>query len=545
MTWPRAALALVFASILPPAVFVDVTATSGISWRHWNGQSADRYLVETTTGGVGVFDFDRDGRLDIFMVNGGNTPHAHSEKPVRCALYRNLGSGKFADVAQQTGVAELPFYGMGVAAADYDNDGSTDFYVTGYPRGALFHNNGNGTFTDVTAKAQLEDAGEWGASAAWFDYDRDGRLDLFVTNYVKFSYSDQKRCVFGALPTYCAQTEYQGRVSRLFHNNGDATFSDVTGKAGMEGLPGRGLGVVAVDADGDGWQDLFVARDASPNLLLMNQHDGTFRDRGLDKDIAYNPDGIARSGMGVDAGDVNGDGLPDFVVTNFDHEYHALYISNASGPYRDATVASNLARYTRPYVGWGVKFLDFDNDGDLDLLIANGHIHEQINLSNREVGYREPILLLANDGAGRFRRVDIPSIPAFTSGILGRGLATADFDNDGYADAIVMNLNGQPVLLHNSARNGNSWVGVKLIGTRSNRDAIGAKLTLRSSHGRLTRWIAGGGSFLSSSDQRVAFGLGQAREAGTLEILWPSQVKQTVTNLKLDSYTEIQEPQAN
>jgi hypothetical protein len=542
MKWPPCAIFLLCGSAAPSALFVDVTVPSGIVWRNWNGQSTDRYLVESTTGGVGFLDFDNDGLLDLFLVNSGDTPHAHSGKPVRCALYRNLGSGKFVDVARQAGVADLPFYGMGIAAADYDNDGFTDFYVSGYPRGALFHNNGNGTFTNVTAKARVQNEGDWGASAAWFDYDRDGRLDLFIANYVQFSYSDKKHCLFGGQATYCAQMEYQGSVSRLFHNNGDGTFSDVTVHAGIGNLPGRGLGVVAVDADGDGWPDLFVARDASPNLLLINRHDGTFRDRGLEKEIAYNPDGIARSGMGIDAGDLNGDELPDFVITNFDHEYHALYLSSPAGVYKDATISSGLARYTRRYVGWGAKFIDFDNDGALDLLIANGHLHEQINISNREVSYREPILALTNDGTGRFRSVETPGSPTFESEILGRGLASGDFDNDGFVDAVVMNLNDRPVLLHNSAASAHSWIGVKLQGTRSNRDAIGARLTLRSSNRSVTRWIVGGGSFLSSSDGRVVFGLGAAREAGVLEILWPDQVKQTVSNLRLNSYNTVVEP---
>jgi len=527
MNW----LALLFYSAAAAPLFVDVTASSGISWRHSNDQSPDHYLVESTTGGAGFFDFDNDGRLDIFLVNG------RGAQPVHCALYRNLGSGKFVDVARSAGVAEIPFYGMGIAAADYDNDGFTDFYVSGYPAGALFHNNGNGTFTNVTAKAGVQNEGEWGASAAWFDYDRDGQLDLFVANYVQFSYADKKHCLFGAQPTYCAQTEYQGSVSRLYHNNGDGTFSDVTVQAGIGNLAGRGLGVVAVDADGDGWPDLFVARDASPNLLLINQHDGTFRDAGLEKEIAYNADGVARSGMGVDAGDLNGDGLPDFAVTNFDHEYHALYLSNPGGAYKEATVSSGLARLTRPYVGWGLKFVDFDNDGALDLLIANGHLHEQINMSNREVNYREPILFLENDGTGRFHRVEIPGNP-----ILGRGLASGDFDNDGFPDAVVMNLNDRPVLLHNSAASGHSWVGIKLQGPRSNRDAIGARLTLRSSNGTMTRWVVGGGSFLSSNDRRIVFGLRSSRAAGTLDILWPNQMKQTVSNLKLNLYNTIIEP---
>jgi hypothetical protein len=541
MSWWKCAALFYLAAAVPSATFVDVTEGSGISWRHSNGKSADHYLVETTTGGVGFLDFDNDGLLDIFLVNGGETPGAHSDRPVRCALYRNLGGGKFVDVAQKAGVADLPLYGMGVAAADYDNDGFTDLYVTGYPASALFHNNGDGTFTNVTSQSGMQNNGEWAASAAWFDYDRDGRLDLFVANYVKFSYADRKRCLFGNEPTYCAQTEYQGATSRLFHNEGNGTFMDVTAQAGIGDLSGRGLGVMAVDADGDGWPDIFVARDASPNLLLINQRNGTFVDKGIEAEVAYNPDGVARSGMGVDAGDLNGDALPDFVVTNFDSEYHALYLSHRGGPYKEATVSSGLARYTRRYVGWGVRFLDFNNDGALDLMIANGHIHERIAMSNQEIGYREPILLLANDGSGTFRKIEVPGNPAFEAGILGRGLASGDFDNDGFPDAIIVNLNERPVLLHNAVAHNNSWVGIKLQGVHCNRDAIGARLTLRYSNGSLTRWITGGGSFLSSSDKRIVFGLGSAQQTGTLEIVWPDGVGQTAQNLKVSTYNTIVE----
>ncbi len=543
LLWTAVVPMVLFASVSSWTAFVDGTESSGITWRHWNGKSADHFLVESTTGGVGILDFDNDGFQDIFLVNGGNTPARKSSGPVRCALYRNLGNGKFADVAVQAGVADLPFYGMGVSAADYDNDGYTDLYVTGYPRSTLFHNNGNGTFSDVSAKAGVQDEGAWGASAAWFDYDRDGLLDLFVTNYVQFSYADHKQCLFGSEPTYCAQTEYQGAVSRLFHNNGKGAFTDVTTKAGLGTLGGRGLGVIAIDIDGDGWSDLFVARDASPNLVLLNRRDGTFRDAGIEREIAYNSDGVARSGMGIDAADLNSDGRPDFVVTNFDHEYHALYLSTAAGQYQEATVSSGLARYTRPYVGWGVKFLDFDHDGEPDLLIANGHLHEQIEKSNKEVHYREPILLLKNDGAAKFERVAVPGNPAFETGILGRGLATADFDNDGWEDAIVMNLNERPVLLRNVTRNTNGWLGIALRGTTGNRDAIGARLTLHAGGKTATQWIAGGGSFLSSSDKRLVFGLGAATnvQSASLDIQWPNGEKQTVSNLKLSSYNVISE----
>jgi len=544
LLWAATLPLALFASFHSWTTFVDVTESSGITWRHWNGKSADHFLVESTTGGVGVLDFDNDGHQDIFLANGGNTPDGKSPGPVRCALYRNLGNGRFADVAEHAGIAALPFYGMGVSAADYDNDGFTDLYVTGYPRSALFHNNGNGTFIDVTASAGVRNEGAWGASAAWFDYDRDGLLDLFVTNYVQFSYSDHKQCLFGSEPTYCAQTEYQGSVSRLFHNNGKGSFTDVTEKAGLGTLAGRGLGVVAVDIDGDGWCDLFVARDASANLLLLNRRDGTFRESGLEKEIAYNADGVARSGMGVDVADLNRDGRPDFVVTNFDHEYHALYLSTPEGPYKEATVSSGLARYTRPYVGWGVKFLDYDHDGEPDLLIANGHLHEKIAQSNQEVQYREPILLLRNMGNARFERVTVEGIPAFESGILGRGLATADFNNDGLEDAIVMNLNDRPVLLRNSTRNTNGWLGIALQGTSGNRDAIGARVTLHAGEKSITKWVTGGGSVLSSSEKRLVFGLApsSAGESASLEIRWPDGKNQTISQLKLSAYNPIVEP---
>ncbi len=529
-----AAIALLLTARALSPVFEDSTDSSGIRWRHSNGESPSRFLVESTTGGVAFLDFDNDGLLDLFFVAG--TPGSP------CALYHNLGNGKFEDVSARAGIVKLPFYGMGVAAADYDNDGFTDLYITGYPSSALFHNNGNGTFTEVTAPAGVDNKGEWGASAAWLDYDRDGRLDLFVANYVQFSYADAKKCEFAGERTYCAQTEYQGSRSHLYHNDGNGHFSDVSAASGIAASSGRALGVVAVDADGDGWVDLFVARDASPNLLLINQRDGTFRDMGIEKEIAYNSEGVARSGMGVDAADFNGDGLPDFVVTNFDHEYHALYLSDArGGPYLDAAASSGLARFTQPYVGWGVGIADFDNDGALDLLIANGHLHKRIAMANAIVSYREPPLLLTNDGRGRFEK---RASPALQTGILGRGLAVGDFDNDGLVDAAIVNLNGKPMLLHNASVERNTWVGIKLRGKKSNRDAIGARLVLHTAMGAKTAWITGGASFMSSHDRRIVFGLGSARSAGPLEIRWPNGDSQTVRDVALNRYNVIDENKA-
>lgn len=537
------AVAAALAAAASPAWFADVTREAGIVWTHFNGESPDRFLVESTTGGVAFLDFDQDGRLDIYLVNGGETRRGRSRTPVRNALYRNLGGGKFADVAAKAGVDRIPFYGMGSAAADYDNDGYPDLYVTGYPAGALFHNNRDGTFTDVTATAGVANQGEWGASAAWFDFDRDGRLDLFVANYAAFSYDDVRRCEFGGQPTYCAQTEYPGRPPRLYRNTG-AGFTDVSRRAGIAGMAGRALGVVAVDADDDGWPDLFVARDASPNLLLINQRDGTFVDRAMDAEVAYNADGVARAGMGVDAGDIDGDGRPDFVVTNFDTEYHALYLNPGRYPYREFTVESRLALHSKPYVGWGVRLLDFDLDGDLDLLIVNGHLHEMIERSNRTVQYRERPLLLANDGKGVFSDMRENAGTVFDTGYLARGLAAGDFDNDGYPDAVFVNLNAPPVLLRNQAVTRRAWVGVRLEGTESNRDAIGAKLTATAAGRRWTRWINGGGSFLASHDYRVVFGLGGLPESTPvdLEIRWPNGLTQSARKLSAGRYHTITEP---
>ncbi len=516
-----------------PPWFEDVTTSAGITWQHQNGESPERFLPETTTGGVGFLDFDGDGWLDIFLMSGKpGTP---------CGLYRNLHNGKFIDVAVSAGLAKLPFYGMGVAVGDFDNDGHPDLYLSGYPSGALFHNNGNGTFTDVTAQAGVGNAGQWGASAAWLDFDRDGKLDLFVANYVEFSYGGGQRCSFAGQPAYCAQTEYRGSRSRLFRNQGDGTFQDVSVASGVAVSPGRALGVVAVDADGDGWIDLFVARDASPNLLLVNQHNGTFADHAMEAEVAYNLNGIARSGMGVDAADWNGDGLPDFAVTNFDHEYHALYASHAGGAYTDEAASSGFAKLTQPYVGWGIAFGDFQNSGTLGLLISNGHIHSEIAKANTQVAFREPLLLLSSDGQGHWLNRASEAGSSMRRALVGRGLALADYDNDGRLDALIAALNATPILLHNTNNLKNRWAGVQLQGTKSNRDAVGARVTVQSGAAKQTRWVLGGGSFLSSSDRRLLFGLGNTiPPTVTAEIRWPDGHLQTAT-LTVGQYNFIHE----
>jgi len=528
----------------PPEIFSDVTDKAGISWTHFNGESEDRYLIEAMGGGVALVDFDGDGLLDIFLVNGGETPRGKSPRPVLNALYRNLGNGKFEDVATRAGVDRVAFYGMGIAAADYDNDGFEDLFITGYPSSALFHNNGNGTFTDVTEKAGVKNLGRWAASAAWFDYDRDGFLDLIVCNYARFSYDDRKKCEYNGMPTYCEQKAYEGMPLALYHNNGNGTFTDVSAPSGLAKFVGRALGVVTIDVNDDGWPDLFVARDASPNLLLLNKRDGTFEDAGLDAEVAYDPNGVAKAGMGVDAGDVLGDGKPDFVVTNFNDEYHSLFLDPGSFPYDDWTVKSRLAAITKAYVGWGTHFIDYDNDGNLDLIIVNGHINRIIEMTRRDVAYKEPPLLLRNIGKGVFQNIEDQAGAAFRRGYDARGLAVGDIDNDGDADVVFTCLEDKPVLLRNNVGQGHPWIGFELVGTKSNRDAIGAKISVRFGERKLVRWITGGSSYLSSHDKRVLFGLGSGRAPQNVEaeIHWPSGTNQKLSGLEPNRYHRIVEP---
>jgi hypothetical protein len=523
-------------------IFTDITQDAGISWQQFSGESPDRFLIETMGGGVAFLDFDGDGLLDILFVNGGETPHGKSPVPLRNALYRNMGNGKFEDVATKAGVDRLSFYGMGVAVGDFDNDGFPDLYVTGFPASALFHNNGNGTFTDITDKAGVKNSGRWAASAAWFDYDRDGLLDLIVTNYAQLSFDDPKKCEVKGVRSYCAQVSYSGLPLTLYHNNGDGTFTNVSEKAGFDKLVGRALGLIAIDVNDDGWPDLFVARDASPNLLLINKHDGTFEDAALDVEVAYDENGIAKAGMGVDAGDINNDGKPDFIVTNFNDQYHSLFTASVSGVYVDRTGTSHLAGITKSYVGWGAKFLDYDNDGNLDLMLINGHINEVIESTRSDVKYKEPPLLLRNNGNGIFQNMRETAGAAFLSTYVGRGLTIGDFDNDGDSDAVFTTLNGHPVLLRNNVGQDNAWIGFSLQGTISNRDAIGTKITVTFSGRTVTRWITGGGSYLASHDKRVLVGLGGDRKPVNVDIRWPSGLSQHLSNLPTGRYHHILEP---
>ena len=526
-------------------VFTDITSAAGIEWRHFNGQSEDRLLIETTCGGVGFLDFDNDGYLDIIFVNGGDTPKGRSAHPVRNGLYRNLGGNRFENVTDRAGIPDFDLFGMGVAVADFDNDGFADLYITGYPRNVLLRNNGQARFSDVTDQAGVGNLGEWSASAAWFDYNRDGHLDLFVTNYATLSTHDPPRCEYAGEAVYCAQTAYQGRPPTLYRGNGDGTFADVTERAGLRQLAGRALGVVTIDVDEDGWADAFVARDASPNLLLINQRNGTFQDRALEAEVAYSPHGIARAGMGIDAGDLNGDGAPDFVVSNFDSEFHALYVNSGSFPFEEVTRRSGLALHTRPYVGWGTNFLDYDNDGDLDLITANGHLNHLIERTRHDVKFEQPLILLENDARGAFRNRSDTGGAAFRVRSLHRGLAVGDIDNDGDPDVAVIRLGDRPLILRNNVGDARSWLGLDLQGTSSNRDAIGAKVRLLGVQQGETavRWVKGGSSFLSSNDKRVLFGLDGIGSSDTVsvEIEWPGGVKDTISGLVPGRYHQVME----
>jgi hypothetical protein len=531
------------AQLSPSHTFADVTEEAGISWTQFSGESPDRFLIETMGGGVAFLDFDGDGLLDIFFVNGGETPHGKSQASVRNALYKNLGNGKFEDVAAKAGVDRIGSYGMGAAVADFDNDGFPDLYVTGFPASYLYHNNRDGTFSDVTEQAGVKNSARWAASAAWFDFDRDGLLDLVVTNYAQFSFADQKRCNIKGSPAYCAQTSYAGMPLTLFHNDGSGHFSDVSAHSGIEKFVGRSLGVVAIDVNDDGWTDLFIARDASANLLLINQRDGTFRNIADDAEVAYDAAGVAKAGMGVDAGDVNNDGRPDFVITNFNDQYHSLLVATPSPRYDDQTLQSGLARHTKKFVGWGVHYMDFDNDGNLDLLIVNGHINQGIEATRLDVKYQEPALLLENSAKGSFRDLGERAGEAFRKSYVARGLAVGDWNNDGRVDAVFTRLNAAPVLLRNDSGQANSWIGLDLQGVSSNRDAIGAKVTVEAGGSKWVRWITGGSSYLASHDKRLVVGLGKvAAVSGVhVEIRWPNGNISQLSSLKLGRYNHVRE----
>jgi hypothetical protein len=502
------------------------------------------HLPETVGAGCAFLDYDNDGWMDIYLVNSGRCDFYEPSQPLRNALYRNNRDGTFTDVTQRAGVPG-DAYGMGVAVGDYDGDGFPDLYVTQYPHCILYHNNGDGTFTDVTAKAGVAAPG-WATSALWFDYDNDGRLDLFVCRFVDYSKAKLKFC--GDLLTgerhYCIPSIYDPMPCWLFHNNGDGTFTDVSKKSGIAQPLAKAWGVVAADINNDGNVDLYVTNDTVPNFLFANRGKGHFEEIGLLSGVGVNAFGKPRSGMGVDAADYDQDGWIDLFEANVDHEMYSLYHNDKNEVFSDVANPTGLGAATRLMSGWGLKFFDYDNDGDIDLLLANGHPDDTVDKRIEGVKFLEPMLLFHNTGKG-FENVSQQSGPVLSRPLAARGLALGDFNNDGAVDVLVTQNNAAPLLLRNNIGRENHWLGVRLIGTKANIDAIGAKITYQS--GDLKRHVfkVGGGSYLSSHDPRMVLGVGKRTKVDWLEIQWPlpSGKMERFTELPMDRYITIVEGQ--
>jgi hypothetical protein len=518
------------------------SSTSGITWRHVNGRSSEYYLPETTGAGCAFLDYDNDGWMDIYLVNSGRCDFLTPNPPLSNALYRNNRDGTFTDVTEKTGVAGGG-YGMGAAVGDYNGDGWPDLYVTQYGRSILYRNNKDGTFTDVTEKAGVAAPG-WASSAVWLDYDNDGKLDLFVCRFVDFDKSKNQFC--GDQRTgerfYCVPTAYQPARSWLFHNNGDGTFTDVSRESGIANVLGKAWGVVATDVDNDGWMDLFVANDTVANFLFVNQRNGKFKETAIGAGVAYSQEGRPRSGMGVDSADFDQDGWQDLFVTNVDQEMYSIYHNNHDLTFDDLAGASGLGRVTRLMSGWGLKFFDYDNDGNLDLFIANGHPDDRIEQHSTRVTYKEPLLLFHGDGRS-LENVSASAGPAFTQTFAARGMAVGDFNNDGAMDVLIAVNNGPPLLLKNTAARENHWLGLRLVGKKANPDAIGARITWQAGDLKRSRLKVGGGSYLSSHDPREVLGIGKRSKIDNLEIQWPrpSNRVETFTDLPIDRYITVVE----
>ena len=506
-----------------PALFEEIGASrSGITWVHTNAMSPQRYLPETMGPGCAFLDYDNDGWMDVFLVNSGPSDFYTPPRPLKNALFHNNRDGTFTDVTDKAGVGGTTAFGMGVAVGDYDNDGFPDIFVTAYGRPTLYHNNGDGTFTDVTEKAGLSARG-WTTSAAWLDYDNDGRLDLFVCSFVEFGMDKLVFCgdnKFGRR-YYCIPRVFKPTPSRLYHNNGDGTFTEVGKGTDIERALGKALGVVATDVNNDGRMDLFVANDTVQNFLFMNRGQGRWEEMGLVSEVGYGANGQVRSGMGVDAGDFDNDGWIDLFVANVDQEMYALYRNAHDESFTDVARANEVAQATRLMSGWGLKFFDYDNDGNLDLFLANGHPDDQVETyAGSDVQYRERPLLFHNEG-GRLRNVSAEAGPIFARPLSARGLAIGDYDNDGRVDVLIGNNGDPPVLLKNNAAPAHGWVGLRLQGTSCNRDAVGARITWSAGGVTRSRLKNGGGSYLSAHDPRDVLGLGAARRADWVEVKWP------------------------
>jgi hypothetical protein len=511
--------------------FVNIAPRAGIDFRHINGASAVRYLPEIMSGGGLFFDYDNDGWEDLFLVDGGSFVDPAVAARARHRLYRNRGNGTFEDATARAGIGHGQ-YGMGACAADFDNDGFVDLYVTNVGPNTLYRNSGGKSFSDVTRAAGVGSS-SFGASCAFADFDRDGYVDLFVVNYVDARLDNNVFCGDAAakLRVYCHPLNFAPLASVLYHNNGNGTFTDISQRAGIGQHRGNGLGVVVGDYDDDGWPDIFVANDTTPNFLYHNEGAGVFKEVALASGVSVAADGRPRAGMGTDFGDYDNDGRLDLFVTNHELETHTLFRNLGRGLFAETTTESGVGVETLPYVGFGTQFFDYDNDGDLDLAVVNGHVMNDSGHFRRGSKEAQRKLLFRNEGGGRFREVGRTSGTGFSTEAVGRTLAVADIDNDGALDLLVTNNGGSAELLRNDGGSGNNAVLLKLVGTKSNRGAIGARVRLTAGAATQMREIKGGSSYLGESDLRVHFGIGRATEISRIEIRWPSGGTETLQNV--------------
>lgn len=530
-------------------VFKDVTAASGIDFQCNASPTSQKYLIETMPGGVAMFDYDGDGRLDLYFVNGAklDDPMPPGKLPDKSdpkfwnRLYRNNGDGTFTDVTEKAGVSGHS-YGMGVAVGDYDNDGRPDLYVTNFGRNILYHNNGDGTFTDVAAKAGVAGGG-WSSSACFVDYDRDGWLDLVVSRYLEWDFEKNIWCGPNepGQRGYCHPATFKTIAHLVYHNNRDGTFTDVSKESGIGNARGYGLGIAVNDYDRDGWPDILIANDNIPEQLFHNLGHGKFEEVALKTGLAYDEDGRTFSGMGVDFADYNNDGWPDVFIGALGNERYALF-RNGKGSFEYLTGPAGVGAITMTHSGWGLKFIDYDNDGLKDLFVAQGHVMDNIQLSTPSLRYQEPLLLMRNDGR-KFVDVSKNSGAPFLVPHASRGAAFGDLDNDGFVDVVVSCLNGPALVLHNEGGNGNHWLAVNTIGTAGNRDGIGARVRLVSASGlEQFGYVSTTGSYQSASDKRVHFGLGRDTAAQLLEITWLSGKVQRLENVPADQVVNVKEP---
>jgi enediyne biosynthesis protein E4 len=520
--------------------FTDVTEEAGIRFVHNNGAYGNKYLPETMGSGGAFLDYDNDGWLDILLINSKSWPHRNDRNPSHHTLYRNNRDGTFTDVTQRAGLA-VEFYGMGVTAADYDNDGDCDIYITALGPDRLFQNQGDGTFRDVTEAAGLGNP-DFGSSAAFFDYDRDGHLDLFVANYVQWTRETDIYCsIDGENKSYCTPEAYKGATPRLYRNLGDGRFREVTKEAGLFDETNKGLGVLVFDYNNSGWPDVLLANDTQPNRLYENQGNGTFREMGVLAGIAFSEDGVARGAMGIDAGDYDNSGYFSVAIGNFSNEMVSLYHNEQNGFFIDDAPVSTIGPSTLLSLTFGLFFFDYDLDGYLDLFIANGHVEDDINRVQKRVTYAQPSQLFRNLNGRDFREVTHEKGESFAAPRVARGAAYGDFDNDGDLDILLTTCNGPARLFRNDGGNRNNWVAFRLEGSKSNRDGIGAVVRVRTGDKVQTNYVRTGGSYASQSQLRLTFGLGQAPRVDSVEIEWPSGDTQVLDRVPINQLVNVHE----